>query len=238
MYRPTHIKGNIIDIILSNTPFIHDICVEPSQPISSDHFIVSFGIEGIVKPVQKHKPELTFDFKNADMEGLLTYLLDYDFGYCFQINDIEQVWAVIKRAILNLYIPKVKMKSRKYPRWFNADIIHHLNCLRSLRRRIREHSIDQSMARLNSSEKFLHDNCLSAKASYESNLVCSSKSNTSLIFKHINSITGNNTIPPIVKLLLHLTMKKHIFLIVTFIQFLLTAHLLYLLSIYSCIQSE
>ena len=127
VYCPTHIKGNIVDIILSNTPFIQDICVEPSQLISSDHFIVSFGIEGIVKPVQKHKPELTFDFKNADMEGLFTYLLDYDFGYCFQINDIEQVWAVIKRAILkamNLYIPKVKMKSRKYPRWFNADIIH------------------------------------------------------------------------------------------------------------------
>ena len=120
--RPTHIKGNILDIILSNTPFIQDICVEPSQLISSDHFIVSFGIESIVKPVKKHKPELTFDFKNADMEGLLTYLLDYDFGYCFQINDIEQVWAVIKRAILkamNLYIPKVKMKSRKYPRWCN-----------------------------------------------------------------------------------------------------------------------
>ena len=98
--RPTHIKGNILDIILSNTPFIQDICVVPSQLISSDHFIVSFGIESIVKPVKKHKPELTFDFKNADMEGLLTYLLDYDFGYCFQINDTEQVWAVIKRAIL------------------------------------------------------------------------------------------------------------------------------------------
>ena len=69
-----------------------------------------------------------------------------------------------------------------------------------MRRKIREHSTDQSMARLKSSEKFLHDKCLSAKASYESNLVCSSKSNTSLIFKHINSITGNNTIPPIVKL--------------------------------------
>ena len=130
--------------------------------------------------------------------------------------------TVIKRAILNLYIPKVKMKSRKYPHWFNADIIQHLNCLRSLRRRLREHSTDQSMARLKSSEKFLRDKCLSAKASCESNLVCSSKSNTSLIFKHINSITGNNTIPPIVKLETSATSDHEKALIVTFIQFLLT----------------
>ena len=50
------------------------------------------------------------------------------------------------------------------------------------------------MARLKSSEM------ISACQLRHPMLVCSSKSNTSLIFKHINNITGNNTIPPIVKL--------------------------------------
>ena len=141
---------------------------------------------------------------------------------------------------MNLYIPKVKMKSRKYPRWCNADIIHHLNCLRSLRRRIREHSTDQSMASLKSSEKFLHDKflhdkCLSAKASYESNLVCSSKSNASLIFKHINSITGNNTLPPIVKLETSATSDHNCYFhsVFTHSSFAFCRR-----AIYSCIQSE
>ena len=41
---------------------------------------------------------------------------------------------------------------------------------------------------------------LSAKASYKTKLICSSANgNTSLIFKHINSITGHHTIPPLIK---------------------------------------
>ena len=41
---PTHIKGNILDIVLSNTNFIQNVSVEPSQLVTSDHFIVSFII--------------------------------------------------------------------------------------------------------------------------------------------------------------------------------------------------
>ena len=48
------------------------------------------------------------------MEGLLMYLLEYDSDKCYCSNDIEHVWAIIKRAMLramNLYTPKVKVKT-------------------------------------------------------------------------------------------------------------------------------
>ena len=143
---PTHIKGNILDIVLSNTSFINNIQVEPSQLISSDHFMVLFNIACSSKPAQKHKANYVFHFKNADMEGLLMYLLDYDFCSCFHSNDNERVWVIINRAILkamNLHIPKLKVKAQKQPKWFTSDIRHQLNCLRSLRKRNKVHPTEQ-----------------------------------------------------------------------------------------------
>jgi len=43
----------------------------------------------------------------------------------------------IKHAILytiNLHIPKVKIKSHNYPKWYNSDIRHHLYCIHTLRK--------------------------------------------------------------------------------------------------------
>ena len=201
---PTHIKGNILDIVLSNTSFIRDVHVEPSQSFGSDHFLVLFNIEcSLMKPFQKHRMRHVFDFKNADMDGLLMYLLEYDFDSCFHSNNIEHVWAMIKRAILkamNLYIPKVRVKARKYPIWFNSSIRHHLNCLRTLRKRYKTHPTDQILSKLKSSEKALQEKILSAKTSYEANVICSSAGgNTSLIYRYINTITDHSIIPSIMK---------------------------------------
>ena len=98
---------------------------------------------------------------------------------------------------MNLYIPKLKVKTLKHPKWFNSDLRHHLNCIRSLRKRIRVHPTEKKLSKLKSSEKLLQEKMLSAKASYEAKLICSSA--TSLILKYINSITGHHTIPPLIK---------------------------------------
>ena len=45
--EPTHIHGNILDLVLTNNiDIIHDLSVHSKQPlpISSDHFIITFKI--------------------------------------------------------------------------------------------------------------------------------------------------------------------------------------------------
>ena len=66
--------------------------------------------------------------------SLCEFLFDCDFSKCFQSSNIEYVWKFIKGSIchaMDLFIPKVKLRSSKHPRWFNSDIRHHLNCLHS-----------------------------------------------------------------------------------------------------------
>jgi len=78
-----------------------------------------------------------FDFSEADFGELRNHWLETDFSDCYNSVVVEDVWSTIKNAILyamNVHIPMVKMKSHKYPKWYNSDIRHHLNCICMLRK--------------------------------------------------------------------------------------------------------
>ena len=115
----------------------------------------------------------------------------------------EAVWTFIKRAILkamNLFIPKIKKKAKRYPRWFNSTIRHQLNCLHSLKRRNRSNPTEKNkLSQIMSCEEKLQEEMVSVRECHEENLIKSASSgNTYLIFKHIRSITGRNAIPTMV----------------------------------------
>ena len=66
-----------------------------------------------------------FDYSKADFTGLCDHLLDIDFSNCLQSNAVEHVWSSIKYVILkamDIYIPKVRLKTSKRPRWFTPEI--------------------------------------------------------------------------------------------------------------------
>jgi hypothetical protein len=201
--NPTHMKGNILDLVLTTTNNVRDLVVDTSNySITSDHYVVSFKIEFSMLTNNTRQVPYVFDYKHADMDGLLEYMLNCDFSECLQSDNIEFVWAYIKSCIycaINLYIPKVKRRWLKYPCWFTSEIKHHLNCLRTLKRRTTAHPTVCNQSKLKSSMKHLQDKIISAKTSYETQLIKTfASNNNSKFFKYINSITGNNTIPPVV----------------------------------------
>ena len=100
---------------------------------------------------------------------------------------------------MNLFIPKIKKKTKRYPRWFNSTIRHQLNCLHSLKRKNRSNPTEHKLSKIKSCEEKLQKEMVSARECHEENLIKSASSgNTSLIFKHIRSITGRNVIPTMV----------------------------------------
>ena len=77
--------------------------------------MILFNIGSDIESTQICQNMYIFDFKHANMEGLLMYLLDYNFDYCIRSYDIEAVRTFIKRAILkamNLFIPIINKKPR------------------------------------------------------------------------------------------------------------------------------
>ena len=207
---PTHAKGNILDLVLTSTEdTISELLVtEPHPLLPTDHHTISFNIQYVTQSKQSNEWRYVFDFSKADFEGLCNHLLETDFSVCYNSTDVEGVWSVIKHAILhamNLYIPKVKIKSQKHPKWYNSDIRHHLNCIRTLRKRCISHPTIHNLSKLGISETQLQHKMLAAKANFEAQLMQkSSPGNFSRIYRYINSLTTHDPIPQTVSLDSHI----------------------------------
>ena len=153
----THIKGNILDLVLTTQSIlisgITTMC--HNTLIHTDHSIISFNLQ-----FETLLPNLTnaccvLDYSDADWDGLSSYLLDTDFSDCFQSSDIQFVWNTIKKNIydaIDLFIPKLNRRARQFPKWFTAKLRHRLNCVRTLRRKVKLHPSEKLKIKIKSKD--------------------------------------------------------------------------------------
>ena len=199
---PTHVKGNVLDLILTNAEdVIYDLNVNPAHPLMfSDHFLISFCMKYQTPSVQGNKVLYLLDFSKADFDGLLQYLLDSDFTDCFLSDSIDHVWSVIKNLILNsmhLHIPTVKLRKECYPKWFDSDLRHFLNCLHTLKRRYHCHPTPHILSKPRALESDLQLKLVAAKTSFETKLIqgASPKDNCKIL-KYIRYVSHQKCLPP------------------------------------------
>ena len=139
--KPTHHKGNILDLILTNACHrIQDIIISPpncSYVFNSDHSIVSFTLTHSVTPHPEVTPHYVFDFPKADYSGLCSFLMDINFSPLLSSDNINFIWFSLKTIIysgMNLFIPKVKLRKYQYPDWFTPELRHLSKCAHTLRK--------------------------------------------------------------------------------------------------------
>ena len=171
--EPTHHKGNILDLILTNcSKIVHDVKVHSNiSCIPTDHFIISSSLKVPNIPLSKTKSQFVYNYRQADFIQLADYLLNCNFEPCLTSYDLdlEYVWSFIKSTIhkaMDLFIPKVKLKQSNAPKWFNTTIrhIHHL------RRQAKYRPSTSTHLKLEQSEHELQDVMQVTKAEYESKL--------------------------------------------------------------------
>ena len=70
--QPTHIKGNILDLVFTNSDeLIHNLHVfSPCHSLFSDHSIISFHLQTAKLVLPSVKPRFVFDFPKANLDGL------------------------------------------------------------------------------------------------------------------------------------------------------------------------
>ena len=88
-------------------------------------------------------------------------------------KDVEQAWLIIKQCLttaIDLFIPKVKLKSFQYPKWFSSDIKHQLKCLCTLRKKLRRHFTLSKLQQLIKAEDTFRLSLTKPKSHYELSL--------------------------------------------------------------------
>ena len=87
---------------------------------------------------------------------------------------------------MNNFIPKVRLRKHQRPKWISADLKHQLNCLKSLRKRLKKSVTELNALKLQEAESNVQESIFNAKSNFEANLVrdYAGKKNYN-IFKHI-----------------------------------------------------
>ena len=105
---------------------------------------------------------------------------------------------------MTLFIPKFRVYSKQYPKWFTKELRHQIKCLHTLRRNYKRSPSDHNATRLNQAENSFQINADTAKSDYETNLINDFVSTSNpAVYRHIRSFTKSATIPPTVYLIMH-----------------------------------
>ena len=128
---PTHIHGNILDLLLTTIDdLISNITVQSSEfsHFPSDHFLISFTLimnSYPVSPMSSSTAHHVFDFSKADFLSMEAYISNSSIANCLTLDDVNAVWAIIKSVIsdaMTQFIPKFQFHSKQYPVWFTKQL--------------------------------------------------------------------------------------------------------------------
>ena len=133
---PTQVKGNTLDLVLTNASELIDSVSAEGRLGKSDHEMISIKLTGGAPPplAAIQRP----DWNKANWEGIRADLAGIDWYRTLESLDIESAWATVKEKIETLtskYVPTRKIRPPNKPIWMNREISRAMDRKRRLWRR-------------------------------------------------------------------------------------------------------
>jgi hypothetical protein len=194
---PTHQRGNILDLVLTNN---HDLVskVECFPELSiSDHFPMVIETN-IANNKNYSSIEEIFDYRKADFNGMRELLCTINWPQALGSQNTEGMWQIFKNYLsssMNACIPKKRRRIKDEPLWMNHSVKkmarkkkrawNTVKKYPTIKNRIDHKNICQEM-------KALVATC---KEIFERKLACDLKQDPKLLYSYMKSKTiTTNTI--------------------------------------------
>ena len=121
---PTHIKGNILDLVITNIPDAIVSISDTGRIGKSDHCCLLIETDICVKKkISKSKRQ---DWKKADLTSLREFLQNVDWGSIMENLDTERAWDSFKEIIseaTSVFVPLSTCRTRDTPPWLNREVV-------------------------------------------------------------------------------------------------------------------
>ena len=98
---PTHQKGNIHDLVLTDQPSNIIGIMNVGNLLNSDHCAILVVIN--IEPGFNSSNQLVFVFRKADFEGMEVVLSNTDWPKLFQNKDADQCWMTFRETASSQY---------------------------------------------------------------------------------------------------------------------------------------
>ena len=199
---PTHTKGNILDMLLTNSEsLLSNVHILSNCEIcKSDHYAITFDLK--LKIVRKKPVKIQrFNFKKANWDNLNTELNNVNWISVLDCLEPDIAWLRFKdilNSLLHINIPIVTVRLNSQPPWFDTEC--YLKCKEKERLHKRYKSIKSIQDELKFSLYRKEFKSL-LKSKMRDNLSCSN--DRSVICKqfwlHVKMKSRSNRIPEVMK---------------------------------------
>ena len=197
---PTHVKGNILDLVITNCEDrLGRVMVDEANECS-DYFIIRFVINSFAShPSKCSKFSVVPDFSKADYDSMFSFFLDHDFSNFYESKNIDELWLYLKLLLseaIDLLVPSVRVSNYHTPKWFTPNIRHSINKLRHRRRKFSKRPSVSAQDAIIREENRIKACIENARADWERKLVEDfASSNNYKIYSHIRSLSRHTSFP-------------------------------------------
>lgn len=165
----THVKGNILDLVLTNAPERIMSVTEEGRLGHSDHFVVQIDMEEKGE-VHKEEQDLVLNWKRADWAGMVGEMGERDWEREMEGKNVTEAWQHLKEVldrITEKHVPKRKRRSQNRPQWMTKEIMKMIRKKRRLWKRAKH---GEDAAEYREAEKRLKKMIRNAKRNFEKRL--------------------------------------------------------------------
>jgi hypothetical protein len=123
VHFPTHNRGNILDLVLSNCSDRILNVINAGRLGRSDHSIIKITVDAKFK--SKKSNQYRYLWNKANFNGMKLELSNRAWQYNINM-DVESDWNEIKVTLMELtenYVPKVLPRTNDRPKWLTSEIV-------------------------------------------------------------------------------------------------------------------
>ena len=180
---PTHNKGNVLDLLLTNCPdqvlSIHN----EGNLSNSDHCILL--IEFLSHFENKNNKKTTPNWSKADIAGIKSYLGNMNWREILTGENLENDWQIFSQILdrtVKKFVPSSTQKSVDKPRWLNRDIVRLLRKKKLAWRTAQAHRTEINQEKYKKLEKEVMNKIRNAKRNLEKKLAYAEGGNSTRTF--------------------------------------------------------
>jgi hypothetical protein len=184
---PTHLKGNTLDLIITNMPERVVEVREEGRLGRSDHVITVTKIT-MGASSQEEKPPYP-DWQRADWEAMRKELLDTTWRNGLADMPTELAWNTFAEKVKHLmdkYIPCRRRRNQNRPKWMSTEIMRAIRKKKRLWKVVKDGQITEEYKRV---EKSVKNMIRKAKRKFERKLAAGGEANRRPFFAYVKQKT-------------------------------------------------
>ena len=184
----THISGNILDLILSDTEGTVENVKNEGRIGRSDHEIITFTVN--VNNEQTKERQYYRNYRRANFGEMRIKMKEVRWEEMLEDKDVNEMWSLIRSKIEQLTdenVPNSLVRNNNDPKWMNGEIRKCLKEKKKAWKRYKMTKTERDKDVYKQWEKKTKDEVKNAKKKLEREVIKDAKNNPKRFYSYINS---------------------------------------------------